>query len=315
MLTAKYYNIKVTGTLEPCEDCKLSKARQKNVTKLSEGTAPAPGERLCVDISSVRDVSFGRNKFWILVLDDKTDMIWSMFVKYKSELARKVDALIDAIETRGKTVKYIRLDNAGENKALEQLCARKKRNIDFEYTPRDSPQYNGTVERKFATLWARVRSDLNAAKFPKRMRHGLWSECARHATDIENILVTENKKDELGPSYKQFYGSDWPGVEFLHQFGEMGMVKTARKIQNKLENKGTTLIYCGRVANHGADVHQFFNERTKQIIMSRDVQWLKKVYGDWKGSEGKKEKKKKKSQARYVGGRYTKCECSCTTCK
>ena len=47
-------------------------------------------------------------------MDDKTDMIWSMFVKYKSELARKVDALIDAIETRGKTVKYIRLDNAGE---------------------------------------------------------------------------------------------------------------------------------------------------------------------------------------------------------
>ena len=35
--------------------------------------------------------------------------------------------------------------------------------------------------------------------------------------------------------------------------------------------------------------------------MSRDVQWLKKVYGDWKGGEGKKEKKKKKkSQARYV---------------
>jgi len=78
------------------------------------------------------------------------------------------------------------------------------------------------------------------------------------------------------------------------------VVKTARKIQNKLEtNKGTTLIYCGRAANHGADVHQFFNERTKRIIMSRDVQWLKKVYGDWKGGEGKKEKKKK-NHARYV---------------
>jgi len=47
-------------------------------------------------------------------------------------------------------------------------------------------------------------------------------------------------------------------------------------------------------------VHRFFNERTKRIIMSRDVQWLKKVYGDWKGIEGKKEKKKKKNQARYV---------------
>ena len=155
---------------------------------------------------------------------------------------------------KGQVVKFIRLDNAGENKALEQLCARKRRNFDFEYTPRDSPQYNGKVERKFATLWSRVRSDLNAVKFPKRMRHGLWSECARHATDIENLLVTKNKK-ELGPSYRQFYGSDWAGVEYLHQFGEMGVIKTARKIQNKLENKGTTMIYCGRAVNHGADVH------------------------------------------------------------
>jgi len=152
------------------------------------------------------------------------------------------------------------------------------------------------VERKFATLWSRVRSDLNAAKFPKRMRHGLWSECARHATDIENLLVTENKK-ELGPSYRQFYGSDWAGVEYLHQFGEMGVIKTARKIQNKLENKGTTMIYCGRAVNHGADVHRFFNERTKRIIMSRDVQWLKKVYGDWKGGLSKA---KKKQRVEYI---------------
>ena len=66
-------------------------------------------------------------------------------------------------------MKYIRLDNAGENKALEQLCARKKRNVDFEYTPRDSPQYNGKVEQKFATLWARVRSDLNADRKSTRL--------------------------------------------------------------------------------------------------------------------------------------------------
>ena len=61
MLTAKYYNIKVTGTLEPCEDCKLSKARQKNVTKLSEGTATAP---LCGYI-----ISKGYKLWWKQVLD------------------------------------------------------------------------------------------------------------------------------------------------------------------------------------------------------------------------------------------------------
>jgi len=84
-----------------------------------------------------------------------------------------------------------------------------------------------------------------------------------YGLNVQDMLQTlriywlqRTRSNELGPSYKQFYGSDWPGVEFLHQFGEMGVVKTARKIQNKLENKGTTLIYCGRAANHGADVHQ-----------------------------------------------------------
>jgi len=44
-------------------------------------------------------------------------------------------------------------------------------------------------------------------------------------------------------------------------------------------------------------VHRFFNERTKRIIMSRDVQWLKKVYGDWKGGLSKA---KKKQRVEYV---------------
>jgi len=180
-------------------------------------------------------------------------------------------------------VKYIRGDNAGENKMLEQLCIKKKRAIKFEYTPRDSPQYNGKVERNFATLWNRVRSDLNAAKVTSDVRHGIWAECAsRHATDVENIIVTP-KKTQVGPSYKQFYDRDWKGVRHLHQFGEMAVKKTGIKSQGKLRNKGTTMMYCGRANNHGEDVHRFLNLKTNRIIITRDVQWLKKVYGDWKG--------------------------------
>jgi len=89
-LTAKYYSVETTGTLQPCEDCNLSKARQKNVAKSTMTKATDPGEQLCINISSVAHTSFGGSKFWILVLDDKTDMIWSIFVRHKNQLAKEI---------------------------------------------------------------------------------------------------------------------------------------------------------------------------------------------------------------------------------
>jgi hypothetical protein len=60
-------------------------------------------------------------------------------------------------------VKVIRCDDAGENKVLELRCIHAQLGINFEYTGPGTPQYNGRVERKFATLYGCVRTMLNAA--------------------------------------------------------------------------------------------------------------------------------------------------------
>jgi transposase InsO family protein len=73
----------------------------------------------------------------------------------------------------GRTVKFIRCDNAGENKALEKACLKEGLGIQFEYTAPGTPQQNGKVERKFATLNARVRAMLNHAGLPSKLRQGL----------------------------------------------------------------------------------------------------------------------------------------------
>jgi hypothetical protein len=36
-----------------------------------------------IDTSSVKKASFGGSKFWLLVIDDYTDMCWSTFLKKK----------------------------------------------------------------------------------------------------------------------------------------------------------------------------------------------------------------------------------------
>jgi hypothetical protein len=59
----------------------------------------------------------------------------------------------------------IRCDNAGENLKLKEYAITEPDiNVNFEFIAPHSPQQNGKIERKFATLWGKVRSMLNAAK-------------------------------------------------------------------------------------------------------------------------------------------------------
>ena len=89
-ITAKHYKWKATGSLPPCDDCAMSKARQKNLVKVSENKSNRKGERLMIDISSARNKSLGGRKYWLLVIDDFTDYCWSYFLKAKDELADQV---------------------------------------------------------------------------------------------------------------------------------------------------------------------------------------------------------------------------------
>ena len=45
------------------------------------------------------------------------------------------------------------------------------------------------------------------------------------------------------------------------------------------------MIYVGTALDHAPDVYWFFNPSTKQIIESRDVQWLGQTYGEWSGRD------------------------------
>eukprot|EP00957_Ditylum_brightwellii_P180474 13747644-Ditylum_brightwellii.AAC.1 len=70
----------------------------------------------------------------------------------------------------GKAVKFIRLDNAGENEALASRCgsAAWKLNIEFEFTGQDTPQQNSLVEVGFATIGNRARAMMTAANVPEK---------------------------------------------------------------------------------------------------------------------------------------------------
>jgi hypothetical protein len=188
----KYYGIKLYGKLEPCFSCSLAKIKQKNVRKVAVNPSTVPGERLLVDISLVSARSIGGAWFWVLVMDDYTGMCWSFFVPVKAKMPDQVIFLIKKLQSEQRfkikhIVKTIRCDDEGENKMLERKCTEAQLGIHFKCTGPGTPQFNGRVERKF------IQNMLNVARLPKFLHEGVWAECAKRATDIENMLVTPNK--------------------------------------------------------------------------------------------------------------------------
>jgi hypothetical protein len=109
---------------DKCKHCwKAIKAKQKNLNKVQVPRTTVLGKRLMIDISSIKAESYSNSKYWLLVMDNCSDKGWGRFLKKKSETTEQVVALIkDLKENEGKTVKYIRCDNAGENKSLENKC-------------------------------------------------------------------------------------------------------------------------------------------------------------------------------------------------
>jgi len=75
---AKHFVWKLTGTLEACEDCQMSNAQQKRVSKTTKTQSETPGERLFVDMSSVsKHKSLGGARAWLAASNDATGHTWS----------------------------------------------------------------------------------------------------------------------------------------------------------------------------------------------------------------------------------------------
>ena len=78
-----------------------------------------------------------------------------------------------------------------------------------------------------------------------------------------------------------FYGKDAPYSNYLQVFGKLGVVKVLQPT-NKLSDKGLKAIFVGYADKHAGNVYRFVNPNTNRIILSRDVKWLSKRYGEEK---------------------------------
>ena len=279
MTTMKYHNIKVkTPNNKICEYCAIAKIKQSNIKKKGTTVTNYPGERLFIDISSVNSTSLGGSKYLNLIVDHYTNFKWPVFLKEKSDLTKKMIPIIKWLEANNKQVKYIRCDNAGENRALEKACNDGGYNITFEYTPPGSPQYNGAVERAFPAIYGKMRANFNGAGLKKETQKLIWTECVNYVCDTENIMV---KKDSDITAYKRIHGHEAKYAKHLRSFGEMAVIRDIKTIKKKLDNRGKIVMFIGYASRHSGHVYRFLNLITNKVVISGDVKWLGVTYGDY----------------------------------
>ena len=73
----------------------IGENKTENIPKKNEDKSRNPGERIYLDISSMRKPSMGGRHHWVMLVDEATKYKKSFFLKKKNE---QVEPIIDWIE-------------------------------------------------------------------------------------------------------------------------------------------------------------------------------------------------------------------------
>ena len=218
----------------------------------------------------------------MIVVDEFSDCSHSFFLKRKSDQIELLPVWIKELKAKyGIGIKYVRLDNSGENKSLQKECDKHNLGIIFEFTAPGTPQQNSVVETKTLILMGRSIAMMITAGFSQQDKRKFWCEVISTATKLDNIMV---RKERTKPPFTLFYNDEPKYMKFLRSFGEMAVIAISdgKKMRSKLDTRGRTGIFVGYADDHAGNVYRFRNIQTKQIILSRDIQWLNSFWKEYK---------------------------------
>jgi hypothetical protein len=128
---------------------------------------------------------------WQILVDERTQMKFSDFFVSKNGMAEPTCELFQRWKDVGKEVRYLRIDNAGENKLLQSCCesAGWKFRIQPGYTASYTSQQNHLAELGFTILSNRGRAMMARANVPLEVRYKIWRHAFKTATLLDGLTV------------------------------------------------------------------------------------------------------------------------------
>ena len=282
------------GELGTCEACTEAKAKQKNLhAKAPDKTKKAEevNGRVYLDLSTIKapknlNVTVSL-PVWRIIVDEKTGFKTSDFYDKKNRMVDPTCALFQRWKESNKPVKIVRMDNAGENKVLEEKSngASWKLGIKYEYTARDTPQQNSLAEVGFALIANKGRALMANANVPLKIRYKVVSEAFKTATLLDGLVVvtidgkTATRYEHWAESIPQF-------TQHLRTWGEAGTVKIKTLATAKVADRGLQCMFVGYAIKHSPDTYRMWNPNTNKVLITRDIIWLRRMYYNIKMKAG-----------------------------
>ena len=206
----------------------------------------------------IQPSTIGGRRYYFLLVDDFTWLLWVFFLKEKSEAYHHFKVFKSLAKSKcGEKFKSFRTDRGGEfnSEDFGNFCDMNGLTAPY------SSQQNGVVERKNRTIMSCVRSILKEKKLPPE----LWAEAVNTCVYVLNRSYTKSLKDET--PYEKWSGTK-PSVDHLRVFGSVVHGKTTRKV-SKLEDRSTVMILIGY--KRGTKAYRCLDLMNFKVTISRDV--------------------------------------------
>ena len=177
---ANYLDWELTkAATNPCEPCTIAKYKQKNACKESKGQkATDPNGWVYLDISMIKVPAFRnfpavKRPHWRIVVDEMSQKKHSHFFETKDGMVVPTCTLFTKQKADGRGVKFLQMDNAGENKKLQSTAEKPEwgLGITCNFTAAVTPLHNHLAEMAFTTIAARGRAMMCQANLPLDMRY------------------------------------------------------------------------------------------------------------------------------------------------
>ena len=267
--TAKQLGVELSGQWTPCEACSMAKARRNAVPKSTNTRSTRRAGRFFVDLGgSMPTTSLGGSKYVMICVDDFSRFKIVRFLKKKSDAAAALRNIIAEYNTpSGLKIGAIRTDEGGEFEGEFQRVL-DSFGINHEFTPPDTPQYNGVAERALGLL--REKSIAMLQEMTVAASDRLWAEAMNYACDMSNMCVTSSLGGDTSP-YEKWYGEK-PSLQHVRPFGTVGYARGGKRA-HKLAPKGEKCIMLGLAHNHPRDTVKVLIVRSGEVVHRQNISW------------------------------------------
>jgi hypothetical protein len=269
---------KITCPTELCEECVVGKQPRDSFPKgkawRAEQTLHLVHSNIC---GPINPTSNGNKRYFISFINDCSRKTWVYFLQDKSEaftVFKKFKAHSE--KECGNPIKILRTDRGGEFTSHEFANFCEMHGIQRQLTAAYSPQQNGVAERRNRTIMNMVRSMLLKGKMPK----SFWPEAVKWSVHILNRCPTFAVKN-ITPT-EAWCGSK-PMVDHFRIFGCIAYAHVPDAKRTKLDDKAVKCVFLG--VSEESKAYKLYNPITRNIVISRDVQFDEENTWDWKKTD------------------------------